>query len=66
MHKRSILSFFLTNSTGALQEDLDRHIVSVLIFSSKNSCRVFSSSADREYMGPRRDILSPLICIAKS
>jgi len=66
MHKHSILSFFLTNSTGAPQEDLDGHMIPVLVFSSKNSYRVFSSSANRKYIEPKRGILSPSICIAKS
>ena len=66
MHKHNVLSFFLTNSTRVPQGDLDRYIIPVLVFFSKNSCRVFSSSTDREYIRPRGGILFSLICIAKS
>jgi len=65
MYRHNVPSFFLTNSTRALQRDLDEHIMPVFIFSSKNSCKVPSSSADREYIGPRGGILSPSICMAK-
>ena len=53
------------NSTGAPQGNLDGHIMPVFVFSSKNSCKVSSSSADREYIGPKGGILSPSICMAK-
>jgi len=66
MHRRNVPSFFLMNSTGAPQGDLDGRIMPVFVFSSKNSCKVSSSIADREYIGPREGILSPLICMAKS
>ena len=66
MHRRNVLSFFLINSTGALQGDLDGRIMPVFVFFSKNSCKVSSSSADREYIGPRGGILSLSIYMAKS
>jgi len=66
MYRHNVPSFFLTNSTGAPQGDLDGHIMPVFIFSSKNSCKVSSSSADREYIGPRGDILSPSVYMSKS
>jgi len=42
------------------------YIMPVFVFFSKNSCKVSSSSTNQKYIGPRGDILSPLICMAKS
>ena len=61
-----MLSFFLTNSMGVLQRELDRHIMPVLVFSSRNSYKVFNSRANREYMGPRGGIFLLSICMTRS
>jgi len=45
---------------------LDGHIISVFVFFSKNSCKVSSSSTDREYIRPRGGILFLSIYMAKS
>jgi len=59
-------SFFLTNSIEAPQGELNRCIMPVLVFFSRNSCKVFNSKVDREYIGPRSGVFSPSICMARS
>lgn len=61
-----MLSFFLTNSIGTPQGELDGCIMPILVFSSRNSYKVFNSKVDREYMGPRSGVFSPSICMARS
>ena len=66
MHSLRLPFFFFKNSTRAPPGDWEGWIEPILMLFSINSLKVCSSSADKEYMGPRGGTKPSSIQIARS